>query len=118
MQAKEYKVTLVGSTRSGKSSFLGAITNTARKFPTLGVTVAPLDIDRRHRLQFWDTAGDSRYTGLGPAAYATNSDLIVAFGGKPNWVKDDTPCIVVEPSDVDVLDRILHTLCIKVLSKL
>ena len=118
MQAKEYKVTLVGPTRSGKSSFLGAITNTTRKYPTLGVTVVPLDIDQHHRLHFWDTGGDSRYTGLGPAAYATNSDLIVAFGGKPNWVNDNTPCIVVEPSDVDALDRILHTLRIKVLSKL
>ena len=117
-QAHEFKVTLVGPTQSGKSTFLSSVLNSSTTKRTLGVDVRPFNIDPRHRIVFWDTAGDPRFAGLGAASYATGSDLVVAFGGKrPDWTNN---YLMVDPheSNVRLLQRIAIRLNIPTQSKL
>ena len=117
---KEYKVTLVGPTRTGKSTFLAEATGVTRSEKTVGVAVVPFEADPMHRIHFWDTGGSEVYQGLGQASYATGSDLIVAFGGsKPEWV-GGTPCLLVDPSEPSraTLRRILSRLEVVTSSRL
>ena len=115
-QKKEYKVTLVGPSNSGKSTFLAEATGkTPSSGKTVGVAVVPFEVDPRHRIHVWDTAGSEDYQGLGQASYAAGSDLIVAFGGaKPEWV-GGTPCLLVDPSESSratlrrILSRVVTT---------
>ena len=119
-QKKEYKVTLVGPTRTGKSTFLAEATGVTRSEKTVGVAVVPFEADPMHRIHFWDTGGSEDYQGLGQASYATGSDLIVAFGGsKPEWV-GGTPCLLVDPSEPSraTLRRILSRLEVVTSSRL
>jgi len=87
MQAKEFKVSLIGYTGTGKTSFVERLlygqrritTSTLRK--TLGVDVYPFDYkygDDKFRINFWDCAGDDRLMGLGKQ-YLYGSDLTVIF---------------------------------------
>ena len=120
-QKKEYKVTLVGPSNSGKSTFLAEATGkTPSSGKTVGVAVVPFEVDPRHRIHVWDTAGSEDYQGLGQASYAAGSDLIVAFGGaKPEWV-GGTPCLLVDPSESSraTLRRILSRLHVVTTSRL
>jgi small GTP-binding protein len=83
MQAINYKIALIGHTKTGKTSFIknllhGVYNNTK---PTIGVEVYPYDIKYKnvtYRLHFWDCAGDERYLGLG-SEYLLDSDMILIF---------------------------------------
>ena len=101
MQAINYKIALVGHTKTGKTSF---IKNLLHGFynnikPTLGVDVYPYDIrynNVKYRLHFWDCAGDERYLGLGNK-YLLGSDMVLIFKdiNKNNnifekWVPENT----------------------------
>ena len=87
MQAKEFKVSLIGYTGTGKTSFVERLlygqrritTSSLRK--TLGVDVYPFDYKyggEKFRINFWDCAGDDRLMGLGKQ-YLYGSDLTVIF---------------------------------------
>ena len=71
MQTREYKVSLIGPSEVGKSSFLKRLLYGYNHIyvteKTLGVDVIPIDIqnnDDKIRLNVWDCAGDERYCGL------------------------------------------------------
>ena len=71
MQTREYKVSLIGASEVGKSSFLKRLLYGYNHIyvteKTLGVDVIPIDIQNNNhkiRLNVWDCAGDERYRGL------------------------------------------------------
>ena len=71
MQTREYKVSLIGASEVGKSSFLKRLLYGYNHIyvteKTLGVDVIPIDIQNNNhkiRLNIWDCAGDERYRGL------------------------------------------------------
>ena len=71
MQTREYKVSLIGPSEVGKSSFLKRLLYGYNHIyvteKTLGVDVIPIDIHNNNdkiRLNIWDCAGDERYRGL------------------------------------------------------
>ncbi len=71
MQTREYKVSLIGPSEVGKSSFLKRLLYGYNHIyvteKTLGVDVIPIDIHNNNdkiRLNVWDCAGDERYRGL------------------------------------------------------
>jgi len=103
MQSQEFKVTLIGHTKTGKTTFVsnllyGDLHNLP---PTLGVDVKPFGFkygDCKYRIMFWDCAGDPRFLGLGQK-YVVGSDIVLIFTD-PNrddndvfleWVPHDTP---------------------------
>lgn len=69
MQKQEYKITLLGEKKIGKTLFLKRLNSNSNNInitdykPTLGVDVTPIDIIDI-RLNVWDCAGDERYRGL------------------------------------------------------
>lgn len=86
MQAKEFKVSLIGYTGTGKTSFVERLLygqrriTTASLRKTLGVDVYPFDYKYegdKFSTNFWDCAGDDRLMGLGK--YPHGSDLTVIF---------------------------------------
>lgn len=112
---KEFKVVLIGDKESGKTKW---IENLFGKFdptyvPTLGFntfehSVAGLDIN------FWDTAGDSNYAGLGDG-YLIGSDACVVFGdNKQKWIDDfqklcpEKPIILFDGDET--LDNLVNAL--------
>ncbi len=67
MSLKTYKVTIVGSTGSGKTSLLnqyvyGNFESNVKT--TIGVEFSHKDVDREIKLSFWDTAGQERFKSL------------------------------------------------------
>ena len=111
MQAKEFKVSLIGYTGTGKTSFVERLlygqrritTSSLRK--TLGVDVFPFDYryaGNKFRINFWDCAGDDRFMGLGKQ-YICGSDLTVIFNsgdlsidqGFVDWVPQNTSYIII-----------------------
>lgn len=71
MQTREYKVSLIGPSEVGKSSFLKRLLYGYNHIyvteKTLGVDVIPIDIHNNNdkiRLNIWDCAGDERYRGM------------------------------------------------------
>tara|TARA_B100001758_G_C18269598_1_gene535621 strand:- start:159 stop:563 length:405 start_codon:yes stop_codon:yes gene_type:complete len=71
MQTREYKVSLIGPSEVGKSSFLKRLLYGYNHIyvteKTLGVDVIPIDIHNNNdkiRLNIWDCAGDENYRGL------------------------------------------------------
>ena len=71
MQTREYKVSLIGPSEVGKTSFLKRLLYGYNHIyvteKTLGVDVIPIDIHNNNdkiRLNVWDCAGDERYRGL------------------------------------------------------
>jgi GTPase SAR1 family protein len=90
MQTREYKVSLIGPSEVGKSSFLkrllygyNHIYVTER---TLGVDVIPIDIHNNNdkiRLNIWDCAGDERYRGLSEQ-YHINTQAAIIFRNSNN----------------------------------
>ena len=111
MQAKEFKVSLIGYTGTGKTSFVERLlygqrrimTSSLRK--TIGVDVYPFDYRYRgdkFRINFWDCAGDDRLMGLGKQ-YLYGSDLTVIFSsgfpavdqGFIEWVPHNGSYIII-----------------------
>jgi len=106
MQSKEFKVSLIGHTGTGKTAFLEKllyeqariITPSIRN--TIGVDVTPFNYkfeNGNYRIIFWDCAGDNRFIGLGKD-YLINSDLIILFS-KGN-IKDDQQFLSWLPSNI------------------
>jgi len=112
MQAREFKVSLIGETGSGKTAFIEKLKYGqpimhygGRKY-TLGVDVSPYDYtyeNNKFRLNLWDCAGDNRYLGLAKN-YISNSDLVMIFGNNKaefeNWITDNTPKIYVNSQEL------------------
>ena len=115
MQALEFKVSLIGNTLSGKTSFIERLLyGQAKSRPigsreTLGVNVTPFDYrygNNRYRINFWDCAGDNRYIGLG-RDYIKNSDLIAVFSSGDaiidqsfiEWIPQGIPYITVSSNN-------------------
>lgn len=96
MQAIEYKVSLIGASGSGKSSFLQNLLNTNINYPTLGVNVYQYSFSNnanKYRFNFWDCAGDNRYLGQGKN-YIQDSDYVVLFGDDMDfkqWIPNNIP---------------------------
>ena len=111
MQAREFKVSLIGETGSGKTAFIEKLKygspimhHGGRKY-TLGVDVTPYSYrygNNSIRLQLWDCAGDERYRGLGKD-YLIDSDLVMIFGNNTsefeNWVPENTLKIYINQND-------------------
>lgn len=84
MQTQEFKVTLMGHTQTGKTTFVANLLHGEFRGarPTLGVDVTVFTFhcrDRKYRINFWDCAGNPRYSGLGPNKYAIGSDMVLIF---------------------------------------
>ena len=109
MQANEFKVALIGPSKTGKSTFVRDVTHLPQSFPTLGVNVVTHQINSDFRLHLWDCAGDPRYMGLGPK-YLTDSDLVLVFEDKTyvEWVPSHVPYRVVQyQNDADTLVQVI-----------
>ena len=111
MQAKEFKVSLIGYTGTGKTSFVERLLYGQRRITTtslrktLGVDVYPFDYKYegdKFRINFWDCAGDDRLMGLGKQ-YLYGSDLTVIFSsgfpavdqGFIDWVPHSGSYIII-----------------------
>ena len=82
LQQIPYKISLIGESGSGKSTFIKNLLNIDVKFPTLGVNVFSHTINynnNKYLLNIWDCAGDNRYLGLGKE-YIKDSDYVLLFG--------------------------------------
>ena len=71
MQVPEYKVSLIGPSESGKSSFIKRLdygyNHIYASSKTVDVEVVPIDIqynNKKIRLNVWDCAGDLKLRGL------------------------------------------------------
>ena len=109
MQAKEFKIALIGPSKTGKSTFVRDLTLRPQAFPTLGVNVVTHQINSDFRLHLWDCAGDPRYTGLGQQ-YLNDSDLVVVFEDEAyvEWVPPHVPYRVVRyRNDADTLVQVI-----------
>ncbi len=109
MQANEFKVALIGPSKTGKSTFVQDVTHLPQSFPTLGVNVIPHQIHSMCRVNLWDCAGDPRYIGLG-SKYLTDSDLVLVFEDKTyvEWVPSHVPYRVVQyRNDADALVQVI-----------
>ena len=104
MQAKEYKVMVIGP-RSGKTTFIQSLfTSCQRIFPTtLGVSVTPYDMGtfnkQNYRVNFWEVG--SKYTGLGKE-YCTDADIAIIFMDDANeykkyekWIPINLPTLYI-----------------------
>ena len=112
MQAKKFKVVLIGPSNTGKSSFVRDLTQEYQAYPTLGVKVVPYDIDSQYRLSIWDCAGDARYEGLGPG-YIKRSDLVLVFEDEAyvEWIPSNVPYHVTNKKNyAELLQMIVNTL--------
>ncbi len=105
MQAIEYKISLIGASGSGKSSFLSKLLNEDLNYPTLGVDVHPYSFrfnNNYYRFNIWDCAGDDRYLGLGKD-YIKDSDYVLLFGGEDssfkNWIPTNIPFKTIKSKD-------------------
>lgn len=83
MQTTEYKVTLLGEKKIGKTRLVkklyGNYNENATYIPTIGVKVTPIDIygnQGKIRVNIWDNAGDPEYRGL-KEKYHIDSSLII-----------------------------------------
>ena len=90
MQTREYKVSLIGASEVGKSSFLKRLLYGYNHIyvteKTLGVDVIPIDIQNNNhkiRLNVWDCAGDERYRGL-KEKYHIDSQAAIIFRSTNN----------------------------------
>ena len=90
MQTREYKVSLIGASEVGKSSFLKRLLYGYNHIyvteKTLGVDVIPIDIQNNNdkiRLNVWDCAGDERYRGL-KEKYHINTQAAIIFRNTNN----------------------------------
>tara|TARA_B100001287_G_scaffold276248_1_gene286388 strand:- start:47 stop:427 length:381 start_codon:yes stop_codon:yes gene_type:complete len=111
MQAREFKVSLIGESGSGKTAFIERLKygepimhHGGRKY-TLGVEVTPYSYSYENntiRLNLWDCAGDERFRGLGKD-YLINSDLVIIFGNNvsefENWVPENTRKIYINQQE-------------------
>lgn len=83
MQKEEYKITLLGEKKLGKTLFLKRLYYNSNNLditdytPTLGVEVTPIEINDI-RLNVWDCAGDDRYRGL-KAGYHIDTKCAIIF---------------------------------------
>lgn len=85
MQTSEFKVSLVGPSGFGKSSFIKRLlygyNHIYASENTLGVDVVPIDIQHNNvkiRLNVWDCAGDDRYRGL-KEGYHSDTNAAIIF---------------------------------------
>jgi GTPase SAR1 family protein len=91
MDMETYKVVLVGSPRSGKTSLVKLMLTgevVANYEPTLGVEVHPIVHTyggRLIRFNVWDCAGDTRYEGLGEGYYIQAQAAIVYGEDADEW---------------------------------
>ena len=90
MQTREYKVSLIGPSEVGKSSFLKRLLYGYNHIyvteKTLGVEVIPIDIHNNNnkiRLNIWDCAGDERYRGL-KEKYHIDTQAAIIFRNSNN----------------------------------
>lgn len=119
MQAISYKVSLIGSSGSGKSRFLEKLLNIEISYPTLGVNVYDYSLSLnniKYRFTFWDCAGDSRYLGLG-SEYIKDSDYVLLFGQDfsfKDWIPNNTPFKTISNPDSIDLKEILVELTTKI----
>ena len=111
MQAREFKVSLIGESGSGKTAFIEKlkygqpiIHHGGRKC-TIGVDVSPYSYryeNNTFRLNLWDCAGDQRFRGLGKD-YLIDSDLVMIFGNNnsefENWVPENTRKIYINQNE-------------------
>lgn len=91
MQTPEFKVSLVGPSGSGKSSFLKRILYGYNHIyvceKTIGVDVITIDIhinNNKIRLNIWDCAGDESYRGL-KGEYHIGSNAAIIFRKLDNY---------------------------------
>ena len=81
MDAKTYKVVLIGSGGVGKSAFLEQLKNGffQRKYiTTLGVDVCTIKV-KGTTFEIWDTAGQEQFSGLGDGYYVNADAAILMF---------------------------------------
>mgnify|MGYP001182990459 CR=1 FL=1 len=121
MQAKEFKVGLIGPSKSRKTAFVNALlfgTNINTNYPpTLGVEVYNFDFkynNNKYRLNLWDCAGNENYQGLGKD-YLKDSDLIVIFKHLSiphntyyDWIPKNTSHLCVDMWDDNVVSTTLN----------
>lgn len=82
MQRQEYKISILGKTKSGKTTFCKRLINNNNNYisivNTLGVDVLPYSLNNRNiRLNLWDCAGDERYKGLGDDYWIGSNGAII-----------------------------------------
>ena len=114
MQAISYKVSLIGSTGSGKSKFLEKLLNIEISYPTVGVNVYNYSLSLnnvKYRFNFWDCAGDSRYQGLG-SEYIKDSDYVLIFGQDSSfedWIPNNIPFkYILNPDNIDLNEILIE----------
>ena len=91
MQTPEFKVSLIGPSGSGKSSFVKRLLYVYNHIyaseNTLGVDVVTIDIHRNNtkiRLNIWDCAGDQSYRGL-REGYHIDTNAAIIFRKSDNY---------------------------------
>ena len=123
MQAKEFKVSLIGPSGAGKTAFIEKLIygqprfthNSIRK--TVGVDVTPFDFrfnGNKYRINFWDCAGDYKYAGLSKN-YLTRSNLVILFDNQNlpnnsefiNWIPRNTPYIKVTNNSTENILKLI-----------
>ena len=131
MQAIEYKIGLIGHTKTGKTSFIRSllyggvgnnlITMNPKKLhiPTIGVNVYPYDFtykNQKYRLNFWDCAGDDKFKGLGKK-YLKNSEMILIFKHQSknnmnfkSWIPNNCQFHYVSVFENNCIENILKTI--------
>lgn len=81
MQVKEYKVVLIGSTNTGKTTFVYKLLGKQQPVAvTLGVEVSTIDLNhqgKKIRINFWDCAGNPNYKGLAEGYYINSKAAII-----------------------------------------
>lgn len=111
-----YKVCLIGSGFSGKTTFVQALMTGSfetKYVPTLGVEVHPIlfDMDKKVRFTIWDCAGQERFSGLKEGYYVKANAFIImcdlsskdscnyALTLKKELSSKDVPIIIVGNKD-------------------